>query len=47
MNDEVWDKCPLTTNAVEYRNMECKHKKTIPLKMETTNICNLEQVSLS
>jgi len=37
MDDEVWDKCPSTTNAVECRNAECKQKQPIPLKMTMIN----------
>ena len=43
MNDEVWDKCPSTTNAVERRNAECKQKQPIPLKMAMVNIYNLDK----
>jgi len=32
MNNEVWDKCPPTTNAVERRNAECEQKQTHPTK---------------
>ena len=43
MDNEVWEKCPSTTNAVERRNAECKQKQTIPLKMAMLDIYKLDK----
>ena len=41
MDNEVWGKCPSTTNAVECRNTECKQKQPIPPKMAMLDVYKL------
>ena len=43
MDNEAWEKCPSTTNAVECRNADCKQKQPIPLKMAMINIYQLDK----
>ncbi len=43
MDDEVWDKCPSTSNAVERRNAECKASQPVALKLAMINIYNLDK----
>ena len=43
MDNEAWEKCPSTTNAVERRNADCKQKQPIPLKMAMFNIYKLDK----
>ena len=43
MDNEAWEKCPSTTNAVERRNADCKQKQPIPIKMAMINIYQLDK----
>ena len=43
MDNEAWEKCPSTTNAIEHINTGCKQKQPIPLKMAMINIYRLDE----
>ena len=43
MDNEAWEKCPSTANAIECRNTGCKQKQPIPLKMAMINIYILDE----
>ena len=43
MDNEAWEKCPSTTNAIECRNTGCKQKQPIPLKMAMISFYILDE----
>lgn len=43
ITSRVWTSCPLTSNAVERKNSECKEKHPLPLKEAMINVYNIDK----